>query len=354
VSPATRARWEAAFKKISGGLIRGHVSGAETIAQLDALRVNLLGRKSALTALLKGLKDLSIEDRRRLGPRAQALKAELEDLIARRRRELESAADEASLERLDLDLSLPAAVPARGRLHPLTQTLQEMAGILSLMGFSWAEGPHLETERYNFEALNIPKHHAARDLQDTFYLADVGLLLRTHTSPVQIRSMESARPPLRVICPGRVFRHEAVDAAHCAVFHQIEGLAVDKGISFADLKGTIQAFLQRLFGADTKTRFRPSYFPFTEPSAEVDVRCIICGGSGCPACKRSGWIEIMGAGMVHPNVFRAVDYDPQTWSGFAFGMGVERVAILRLGVPDIRLFYENDLRFLRQFDESIV
>jgi phenylalanyl-tRNA synthetase alpha chain len=350
----TRAALEAAYVKLAGPGTRGSISSAGTLAELEAARVDALGRKSGLTELLKGLKDLSLEDKRELAPKIQALKAEFEELVSRRRDELESAADEASLRSLGLDLTLPAAAPPRGRLHPLTQTLREMSRILSLMGFSWAEGPHVENARYNFEALNIPEHHAARDLQDTFYLQDVPLLLRTHTSPVQIRAMEGARPPLRVICPGRVFRHEAVDACHSAVFHQIEGLAVDKGIAFADLKGVLQTFLQRLFGSSTKTRFRPSYFPFTEPSAEVDVRCLVCGGSGCPACKRSGWIEIMGAGMVHPKVFEAVGYDPEVWSGFAFGMGVERVAILRLGVPDMRLFFENDLRFLRQFDESLV
>ncbi len=333
-------------------------SGLDT-AQLDlnaleAFRVQSLGRKGEVTELLKSLKELSLEDRRAVGPRVQALKTKFEDSIARRRAELETAADAASLQNIDLDLSLPASAPPRGRLHPLTQTLQEISRILSLMGFSWAEGPLVETERHNFEALNIPEHHAARDLQDTFYLQDIPLLLRTHTSPVQIRTMESQQPPLRVICPGRVFRHEAVDATHSAVFHQIEGLAVDKGISFADLKGTLETFLKKVFGPRTKTRFLPSYYPFTEPSADVYASCIFCSGSGCPICKQSGWIEIMGAGMVHPNVFKAVGYDPELWSGFAFGMGVERIAILRLGVPDMRLFFSNDLRFLKQFDENLV
>jgi phenylalanyl-tRNA synthetase alpha chain len=350
----TRAELEAAYVRLSGGLHRDPIASARTLEELEAVRVEALGRKSGLTELLKGLKDLSLGEKREFAPKIQALKAELEGLVSRRRAELESAADEASLQSLDLDLSLPAAAPARGLLHPLTQTLQEMAHIFSLMGFSWAEGPLVEDERHNFEALNIPEHHAARDLQDTFYLQDLPLLLRTHTSPVQIRTMESVRPPLRVICPGRVFRHEAVDATHSAVFHQIEGLAVDKGLSFADLKGTLETFLQRLFGPRTKTRFVPSYYPFTEPSADVYASCLFCSASGCPICKQSGWIEIMGAGMVHPNVFKAVGYDPEIWSGYAFGIGVERVAMLRLGVPDLRLFYENDLRFLRQFDESIV
>jgi phenylalanyl-tRNA synthetase alpha chain len=350
----TRADWETAFGNIAIAPLRQRVDSARDIAELESVRVEALGRKSALTELLRSLKDLSLEDRRDLAPKAQALKTELEGLITGRRKQLEAAADESALADFWMDLSLPASVPPRGLSHPLTQILREMTGILNLMGFAWAEGPHAESERRNFEALNIPEHHPARDLQDTFYLADLPYLLRTHTSPVQIRAMESQRPPLRVICPGRVFRHEAVDASHSAVFHQIEGLAVDSNITFADLKGTLRTFLRRLFGAKTETRFRPSYFPFTEPSAEVDVRCLVCGGSGCPACKRTGWIEIMGAGMVHPNVFKAVGYDPEKWSGFAFGMGVERIAILRLGVPDMRMFFENDLRFLRQFDESIL
>ena len=354
MSPVTRADLEAAYARLAGPLLRGPIASAKTAEELEAARVEALGRKSGLTELLKGLKDLSLEEKREFAPKVQALKAELEALVEKRRAELEAAADESSLQSLDMDLSLPAWAPARGRLHPLTQTLREMASIFNLMGFSWAEGPLVEDERRNFEALNIPEHHAARDLQDTFYLQDVPLLLRTHTSPVQIRTMESVRPPLRVICPGRVFRHEAIDATHSAVFHQVEGLAVDKGITFADLKGTLQTFLQRLFGPKTKTRFLPSYYPFTEPSADVYASCIFCSGAGCPICKGSGWIEIMGAGMVHPNVFKAVDYDPESWSGFAFGMGVERIAMLRLGVPDLRFFYENDLRFLRQFDENLV
>ena len=354
MSPATLAELSQRLAEVSRVLDEKGDDVAPNLEALEAFRVDCLGRKGQLTEVLKALKDLSLEDRRAFGPQAQAAKVRCEAAITRCRVRLEAAADEASLGRIDLDLTLPAAVPARGCLHPLTQTLQEMTRILGLMGFSWAEGPHVETERNNFEALNIPEDHAARDLQDTFYLRDVPRLLRTHTSPVQIRAMEGGRPPLRVICPGRVFRHESLDASHSAVFHQIEGLAVDRGISFADLKGTLRTFLQRLFGPETETRFRPSYFPFTEPSAEVDVRCLVCGGRGCPACKRSGWIEIMGAGMVHPNVFRAVGYDARQWSGFAFGVGVERVAMLRLGVPDMRLFYENDLRFLRQFDESLL
>lgn len=345
--------WRKDFESIAASLDKESPEKAASLEKLEELRVDLLGRGGRLTELLKALKDLSLEQRRELGPGCQALKSDLEARLARRKEDLERAADLAVTPKGACDLTLPALPTARGRIHPLTATLQEMTKTLRLMGFSCAEGPLVETERNNFEALNIPAHHPARDMQDTFYLQDVPLLLRTHTSPVQIRSMESARPPLRIISPGRVFRRDAVDATHSAVFHQVEGLAVDKNLSFAELKGTLQAFMRGLFGSSTALRFRPSYFPFTEPSAEVDVKCFFCSGSGCAVCKRSGWIEMLGCGMVHPKVFEAVDYDPQRWSGFAFGIGVERVAMLRLGVADIRLFYENDLRFLRQFDEAI-
>ena len=354
MEPVARSQWEASCSELVAELKSSDPSQSPSLEKLEELRVHLLGRKGRLTELLKSLKDLPLEEKREFGPRAQALKTELDDKIAQRRAELENAQDQSSLASDGLDLSLPAYVPTRGRLHPLTLTLQEMSRVLTRMGFSWAEGPQAETEYYNFEALNIPEHHSARDMHDTFYLKDLPLLLRTHTSPVQIRSMESARPPLRIISPGRVFRHDAVDATHSAVFHQVEGLAVDKNVTFADLKGTLQSFMQSLLGPKTQIRFRPSYFPFTEPSTEVDVKCFFCSGSGCGVCKRSGWIELLGAGLVHPNVFKAVGYDPERWSGFAFGIGVERLTMLRLGVADIRFFYENDQRFLRQFDENIV
>jgi len=321
-----------------------------TCDELERFRVRLLGRKSELTELLKLLKDFSVDEKRALGPKAQELKSAIESVIARRQAELEESLLRSKLSGQRLDVSLPSYREPRGRLHPLTLVMDEMTRILTLMGFSLAQGPHVETEHYNFEALNIPKHHPARDMLDTFYLKDAPGVLRTHTSPVQIRVMEKQKPPLRIICPGRVFRHEEVDASHSSVFHQIEGLAVDKGISFANLKGTLDFFLKELFGPKTQTRYRPSYFPFTEPSTEVDVRCLFCSGAGCPACKRSGWMEILGAGVVNPNVLKAVGLDPAQWSGFAFGVGVERVAMLRLGVNDMRLFYENDQRFLVQFD----
>ena len=350
----SRKSWEDSYRRVESSLKTADPAKAGDLERLEKIRLRFLGRKGELTELLKRLKDLSLEDRRDLGPKAQALKADLEEKISARKAALEEEADSAAAAEPGIDLTLPGFPHPRGRLHPLTQTTREMAQILGLMGFSWTEGPLVESEYYNFEALNIPEHHPARDLQDTFYLEGHKLLLRTHTSPVQIRTMESMRPPLRIICPGRVFRHEAVDATHSAVFHQVEGLAVDKGITFADLKGTLQIFLQKLFGPKTRTMFLPSYYPFTEPSADVYVQCIFCGGKGCGVCKASGWIEVLGAGVVHPNVFKAVKYDPEVWSGFAFGMGVERIAMLRLGVSDIRAFYENDVRFLRQFDENLV
>jgi phenylalanyl-tRNA synthetase alpha chain len=350
----TRSEWDALHEKALGLVSKS--AGIETASAeaLEEIRVSLLARKGApVTDLLKALKDLSPEDKRDCGPKANKLKLELEARIEKRRQELERQADEAALSKSALDLTLPGLAPQRGRLHPLTQTLQEMTRILSLMGFSWAEGPFVEDDRHNFTALNIPEDHPARDMHDTFYLADLPRLMRTHTSPVQIRAMEGQKPPLRIMCPGRVFRHEAVDATHSAVFHQVEGLYVDRRVTFADLKGTLAEFMQKLLGSSAM-RFRPSFFPFTEPSTEVDVRCLFCRGEGCGICKQSGWIELLGAGLVHPNVFKAVGYDPEQWSGFAFGIGVERLAMLRLGVKDIRQFYENDQRFLRQFDESLV
>jgi phenylalanyl-tRNA synthetase alpha chain len=304
--------------------------------------------------LLKELPAFPEETRRAWGGPANRDKGRIVALLEGRKGDFERRKLESELTQAAIDPTLPAPPMPRGRLHPLTLTLDEMGSILARLGFSWAEGPNAETEYYNFEALNMPADHPARDTQDTFYLktgdgSPGQLLLRTHTSPVQIRRMESCRPPVRIIAPGRVFRHEAVDASHSAVFHQVEGLYVDKNVSMADLKGTLDTFLQCLFGPQTKTRFRPSYFPFTEPSAEVDIQCILCGGSGCPACKRSGWMEILGCGLVHPNVFNAVGYNPEHWSGFAFGMGVERIAMLKLGITDIRMFYENDLRFLEQW-----
>lgn len=349
----TRKAWAAAFKELLASLKAKDPSKAKSLSELEDLRVKFLGRSGSLTELLKSLASLPLDDRRELGPKAQSKKGELEALFASLKADIEARVDEKILS-AGLDLSKPAFIPPRGRLHPLTQTLEEITGILSLMGFSWAEGPLAEDDRHNFGALNIPEHHPARDMHDTFYLKDLPLLMRTHTSTVQIRTMEGARPPLRIMSPGRVFRHEQVDATHSAVFHQVEGLYVDKGVTFADLKGTITLFLQKLFGPKTKTLFRPTYFPFTEPSADVFATCVFCEGSGCAVCKRTGFIELLGSGLVHSKVLAGVGYDPQVWSGFAFGMGVERIAMLKLGVQDIRAFYENDLRFLNQFDENLI
>ena len=350
----TRAAWEQAHARAESALRGAGVETAEDLPKLEEIRVRFLGRKGELTELLKALKDLPLEDKRELGPKAQSLKISFEAVLEARRAALENAADASSLDQDALDLTLPALRPPRGRIHPLTSTLHEIARIFQLMGYSWAEGPFVEDERHNFTALNIPEDHPARDSHDTFYLQGLPLLLRTHTSTVQIRAMESSRPPLRVICPGRVFRHEQLDATHSAVFHQVEGLVVDENIGLADLKGHLQTFLQKLLGASTKIRFRPSYFPFTEPSTEVDVKCFFCPGSGCPSCKHTGWIEILGAGVVNPAVFKTVGYDAEKWSGFAFGIGVERVAMLLHGVRDLRDFYTNDLRFLNQFDEDLI
>ncbi|MBI3299841.1 MAG: phenylalanine--tRNA ligase subunit alpha [Elusimicrobia bacterium] len=323
------------------------VSRAETLEALEAARVDFLGReRGRLTGLLRSLKDMSIEERRRLGPQANALKDALEKSLEARRRSLESAALESGLAASRVDLSLPPPPWPRGRRHPVAETLREMTGILARLGFAPAEGPLVESDRNNFAGLNIPADHPARDLQDTFYLKDLPLLLRTHTSPVQVRYMEAHKAPLRIMSPGRVFRHEAVDASHSAVFHQVEGLYVDRKVSMADLKGTLSTFMRGLFGPQAAIRFRPSFFPFVEPGAEVDVRCLLCAGKGCPACKRTGWMEMLGAGLVHPNVLRFCGIDPGQWSGYAFGVGVERIALLRYGVPDIRMLYENDLRVL--------
>lgn len=348
-----RKAWKKAYARAASALRGAGVETAASLPKLEELRVRFLGRKSRLTGLLKSLKDLPLDDRRELGPLAQALKESFEAAVEARRAALENDADAASLDDA-VDLTLPALSAPRGRLHPLTTTLHSMARIFQLMGYSWAEGPICEDDRHNFSALNIPEDHPARDSHDTFYLHGLDLLLRTHTSTVQIRVMESQRPPLRVVCPGRVFRHEQLDATHSAVFHQVEGLVVDENIGLADLKGHLQTFLQKLLGASTKTRFRPSYFPFTEPSTEVDVKCFFCPGTGCSSCKHTGWIEILGAGVVSPAVLKSVGYDAEKWSGFAFGIGVERVAMLLHGVRDLRDFYINDLRFLKQFDENLV
>lgn len=353
----TRAAWDQAYARVEAALRGAGVEQSADLLKLEEVRVRFLGRKGELTELLKSLKDLPLEDKKEAGPKAQALKASFEASLEARRASLEDAADAGALAKDAVDLTLPSVRPPRGRLNPLTTTLHSIADSFQRMGYSWAEGPFVEDERHNFSALNIPEDHPARDSHDTFYLQGLPLLLRTHTSTVQIHAMENPaakNKPLRVVCPGRVFRHEQNDATHSAIFAQVEGLVIDENIGFADLKGHLQAFLENLLGPSIKTRFRPSYFPFTEPSTEVDAKCFFCPGTGCSACKHTGWIELMGAGVVNPKVLENVGWDPERWSGFAFGIGVERVAMLVHGVRDIRDFYTNDIRFLRQFDEDLV
>jgi phenylalanyl-tRNA synthetase alpha chain len=323
-------------------------------ASLEEARLRYLGRKGELTVVLRGMREVPEAERPAMGELANTIKTEVEGRLQAIRHRLEGERLAKSLAEERLDVTLPGIRFPRGRVHPLMQVQDELVGIFVGMGFEVAEGPEIEDDYHNFEALNIPRDHPARDMQDTFFVSG-DRVLRTHTSPVQIRVMESRKPPLRVIAPGAVYRQDD-DVTHSPTFHQLEGFWVEEGITFGDLKGVLSEFLRRFFGPDTRVRFRPSFFPFTEPSAEVDIGCVLCAGSGtlpdgspCRLCKQSGWVEILGSGMIDPNVFAFVGYDPQQLSGFAFGVGVERLAMLRHGIGDIRLFYENDLRFLRQF-----
>ena len=317
-------------------------------ASIEALRVKYLGKKGELTAILKQMGSLSPEERPKMGALVNEAKQELEVLIADKKVELKAKAQQEQLKAETIDITMPAKELKPGKLHPLNTVLDDMIDIFQSMGFDVVDGPEVETDHYNFECLNVPADHPARDMQDTFYLAE-NLLLRTQTSAAQIRTMETRKPPIRVICPGRVFRADEVDATHSPVFHQIEGLVVDKGVTMCDLKGVLEQFAHEIYGSDTKVKFRPSFFPFTEPSVEVDVTCSECGGKGCRVCKGSGWIEILGAGMVHPNVLRSCGIDPEEYSGFAFGIGLDRLTTTRYKISDIRLLFENDKRFLDQF-----
>lgn len=323
------------------------------LSELEKWRVRYLGRKGDLTSLLRGLSSLPIEDRRAAGAAANDIKALLEADLQQREQALKEQELVSVLERTRVDVTLPGYPVPLGRLHPTTQTLREICAVFVSMGFQIVEGPEVEWDYYNFEALNIPEDHPARDMWATFWLdsrsGDRSRLLRTHTSPMQIRLMETVRPPIRALMPGRVFRYEATDATHESMFYQVEGLAVDQGITMSDLKGTLFEFARRLFGEGRKARFRCDYFPFVEPGVEMAIDCFICQGAGCRLCGNTGWIEILGAGMVHPEVLRRVNYDPEIYTGFAFGMGVERIPMLRYGIDEIRLFYGNDLRFLKQF-----
>ncbi len=327
---------------------RAAIDAANDAAALEQLRVDYLGKKGKVTGLLKGLGKLSPEERPAAGARINVVKQELQELIGVRKRALEAAAIEARLAAETIDVTLPGRGQSTGGLHPVTRTIERIEDFFGAIGFEVAEGPEIEDDYHNFEALNIPAHHPARAMHDTFYV-DAHTVLRTHTSPVQVRVMENSEPPLRIICPGRVYRCDS-DLTHTPMFHQVEGLLIDEQSSFADLKGVLEEFLQVFFEQDDlAVRFRPSYFPFTEPSAEVDIQCVNCGGSGCRVCSQTGWLEILGCGMVHPRVFEYSGIDPEKYSGFAFGMGVERLAMLRYGVNDLRLFFDNDLRFLEQF-----
>jgi phenylalanyl-tRNA synthetase alpha chain len=325
------------------------------LQELEAWRIRYLGGKGSLTQTLRGIGALSPEERRSVGTAANELKALLESNLAQKEKSLKEAALAASIQQQQIDVTLPGYPVPLGRLHPTTQILREICSIFTSMGFQVVEGPEVEWEYYNFEALNMPKGHPARDMWATLWIdfqddkSERPMLLRTHTSPMQIRVMEKTCPPIRVVMPGKVYRYEATDATHESMFYQVEGLAVDKNITFADLKGTLFEFVHRLFGEKRKVRFRCDYFPFVEPGVEVAIDCLICEGAGCRLCGNTGWIEVLGAGMVHPEVLRRVNYDPEVYTGFAFGMGVERIPMLRHGIDDIRLFYGNDLRFLRQF-----
>jgi phenylalanyl-tRNA synthetase alpha chain len=314
--------------------------------QLEAFRVKYLGRKGGLlTGIMRQLGQVAAEDRPKIGQLANEVKQGIESRFDEKKDLLAAAHPEATLG--SVDFSLPGRYLPFGKLHPITQVMEEICSIFEGLGFAVAEGPDVETDYYNFEALNIPKHHPARDMHDTFYVTD-SILLRTHTSPMQARIMERQDPPLRYIAPGKVYRCDS-DITHTPMFHQVEGFLVDRQVSFADLKGVLTSFTHKMFERELPLRFRPSFFPFTEPSAEVDIACVICGGEGCRVCKRTGWLEILGSGLIDPEVLKMVGYDPDIYSGFAFGLGVERIAMLKYGIDDIRLYYENDLRFLSQF-----
>jgi phenylalanyl-tRNA synthetase alpha chain len=330
------------------------IQSCADLTALQDLQVSALGRKGALTELLKSLKDLSLEDKKIFGPLSNNLKNKLADAFEIKRAELEVAQINVELAKTDIDLTLPAYTFDKGGRHPLAIAQKRMTDILARLGFVWADGPLIEDEEHNFDLLNIPKNHPARDVQDTFFIKNTFkdcFVLRTHTSGVQVRTMKKQKPPIRIMAPGRVFRKDAIDATHSPVFNQIEGLYIDKNISLADLKKDLTVFMQGLFGKSAQVRFRPSFFPFTEPSVEVDVKCVFCEGKdpNCSVCKGTGWKEMLGAGIVHPNVLKNCGIDPEIYSGYAFGMGVERLAMFSLNIKDIRAFYENDIRILEQF-----
>ena len=324
------------------------MAASKDARELDAIRVKYLGKKGEVTALMKNMRNLAPEERPAFGQLVNDLRASIEAGLAENKARLEAIALEAKLKSETIDVTMPGEEVTVGTKHPISTVLDEVKDIFIGMGFSIGEGPEVEKDWYNFEALNMPPDHPARDTQDTFYISD-NIILRTQTSPIQIRTMEHKKPPIRIIAPGRVFRSDAVDATHSPLFHQIEGLVVDKGIRMSDLKGILEMFAKKLYGEDTVVRFRPHHFPFTEPSAEMDMQCFQCHGEGCPLCKGEGWIEILGCGMVHPKVLEVCGIDPDEYSGYAFGIGLERIVMSRYKINDIRMFYENDVRFLHQF-----
>lgn len=327
---------------------RQEMLSASSLPYLDTVRVKYLGKKGELTAILKGMGALSPEERKAVGQTANEARTVIEQTLSQKLSELKEAELNSKLAEETIDVTMPGSHTTIGKRHPLNIVLDEIKEIFLGMGFDVVDGPEVEKDYYNFEALNIPKNHPARDTQDTFYISD-DVVLRTQTSPVQIRTMENRKPPIRIIAPGKVYRSDAVDATHSPLFHQIEGMVIDKGITMSDLKGTLDTFAKRLYGEDTVTRFRPHHFPFTEPSAEMDIMCFSCHGEGCRLCKGEGWIELLGCGMIHPKVLQNGGIDPNEYSGFALGMGLERVTMRRYNIDDMRLLYENDLRFLGQF-----
>ncbi|MBR6525825.1 MAG: phenylalanine--tRNA ligase subunit alpha [Clostridia bacterium] len=331
-----------------GEEMRAQLNEATTSQQLDQIRVSVLGKKGALTALLRGMGQIPAEERPAMGQIINEKREELTALLDEKQQELKQKEKEIRLQKEALDITEPRDVPEIGAVHPNQLVLREVLDCFTGLGFDVVEGPEIELDHYNFELLNLPKNHPARDAQDTFYVDD-NMVLRTHTSPVQARTMLSRKPPIRIVCPGRVFRADEIDATHSPVFHQIEGLVIDENVTMGDLKGTLDAFAKKLYGADITTRFRPSFFPFTEPSAEVDLTCFNCRGKGCRMCKGTGYIEVLGCGMVNPKVLEMCGIDSTKYSGFAFGIGLERITMLRYGIQDMRLMYEGDLRFLRQF-----
>ncbi len=328
--------------------MRGELQQACDLQSLEQLKVRVLGKKGSLTALLRGMGSVPPEERPKIGQIINEHREALTAMLESKRDELARREKEARLKAEAIDITEPRDLPGVGGVHPNSRVLNEVLDCFTGMGFEVVEGPEVELDHYNFELLNLPKNHPARDAQDTFYVDD-NMVMRTHTSPVQARVMLSRKPPIRVVCPGRVFRADEIDATHSPVFHQIEGLVIDENVSMADLKGTLDAFAKKLYGADIETRFRPSFFPFTEPSAEVDLTCFNCRGKGCRMCKGTGFIEVLGCGMVNPKVLSMCGIDPEKYSGFAFGIGLERITMLRYGITDMRLMYEGDLRFLKQF-----